>query len=168
MVSKSLIFLLKSFMGNIYRYLAIFYWSHCLYVSLLNSYKVGTGRWLDICCCSLGQFYLISPSWLLPKSAVPLPLFLFVLCLDGEWEVAILPCTITSTWALTWRGPPALPTNQLTYLRRYRMVLQCIHYTVSLVSMDLTTWRQRSKGNKSIRFPSSSSCRCEHKRKPSC
>ena len=31
MVSKSLIFLVKSFMGNLYRHLAIFTWSHWLY-----------------------------------------------------------------------------------------------------------------------------------------
>ena len=28
-VSKSIIFLVKSFLGNFYRHLAIFYWSHC-------------------------------------------------------------------------------------------------------------------------------------------
>ena len=28
-VSKSLIFLVKSFLGNFYRHLALFYWSHC-------------------------------------------------------------------------------------------------------------------------------------------
>ena len=30
-VSKSIIFLVKSFLGNFYRYLAIFIWSHCLW-----------------------------------------------------------------------------------------------------------------------------------------
>ena len=29
MVSKSFIFLVKSFLGNFYRHLAIFIWSHC-------------------------------------------------------------------------------------------------------------------------------------------
>ena len=31
-LSKSLIFLVKSFLGNFYRHLAIFYWSHCLQI----------------------------------------------------------------------------------------------------------------------------------------
>ena len=32
-MSKSIIFLVKSFLGNFYRHLAIFFWSHCLHVS---------------------------------------------------------------------------------------------------------------------------------------
>ena len=35
-VSKSIIFLLKSFLGNFYRHLAIFFWSHCTRMSLYN------------------------------------------------------------------------------------------------------------------------------------
>ena len=35
-VSKSLIFLVKSFLGNFYKHLAIFIWSHCLLVSILD------------------------------------------------------------------------------------------------------------------------------------
>ena len=33
-VSKSLIFWVKSFLGNFYRHLVIFYWSHCLLIFL--------------------------------------------------------------------------------------------------------------------------------------
>ena len=33
-VSKSIIFLVKSFLGNFYRHLAIFIWSHCFFSSL--------------------------------------------------------------------------------------------------------------------------------------
>ena len=32
-VSKSFIFLVKSFLGNFYRHKATFYWSHCTYAS---------------------------------------------------------------------------------------------------------------------------------------
>ena len=36
MVSKSIIFLVKSFLGNFYRHLAIFIWSHWLAFSFEN------------------------------------------------------------------------------------------------------------------------------------
>ena len=40
-MSKSIIFLLKSFLGNFYRHLAIFFWSHCPLSTLDLSGKVG-------------------------------------------------------------------------------------------------------------------------------
>ena len=36
-VSKSLIFLVKSFLGNFYKHLAIFYWSHWRQVSIIDN-----------------------------------------------------------------------------------------------------------------------------------
>ena len=41
-VSKSLIFLIKSFLGNFYKHLAIFYWSHCLKLKKAESSPVQT------------------------------------------------------------------------------------------------------------------------------
>ena len=39
-VSKTLIFLVKSFLGNFYRHLATFYWSHCLGTYLRSTRQV--------------------------------------------------------------------------------------------------------------------------------
>ena len=40
-VSKTIIFLVKSFLGNFYRHLAIFFWSHC---QLFNFYNFATSK----------------------------------------------------------------------------------------------------------------------------
>ena len=39
-VSKSIIFLLKSFLGKFYRHLAIFFWSHCWVAAVLESFTI--------------------------------------------------------------------------------------------------------------------------------
>ena len=44
-VSKSLIFLVKSFLGNFYKHLVTFYWSHCL--EMINSVVTATYEQCD-------------------------------------------------------------------------------------------------------------------------
>ena len=39
-MSKSLNFLVKSFLGNFYRHLAIFFWSHCLHTRIIKVSQV--------------------------------------------------------------------------------------------------------------------------------
>ena len=56
-LSKSFIFLLKSFLGNLYRYLAIFIWSHWLQIP--SDYG---RRWCYCCCAFVHLLFMVCPS----------------------------------------------------------------------------------------------------------
>ena len=112
-MSKSLIILVKSFLGNFYRLLAIFYWSHWLFWQLKNAEH----RY----CAQLG-FEPVAAEWLslmhpldygnplMTKYSNPLS--------SSEWKVSKIPRYFKVSY-------DAEPFNQIMSVKNCQWLLHC-------------------------------------------